>query len=58
MCIKGYSKKRFIYSEDLKALKKDILKHIKIGLQQIENKEYMTFEEFKNRIEVHFEQFN
>ena len=41
MCIKGYSKKRFIYSEDLKALKKDILKHIKIGLQQIENKEYI-----------------
>ncbi len=58
MCIKGYSKKRFIYSEDLKALKKDILKHIKIGLQQIENKEYMTFEEFRNKMEVHLERLN
>ena len=58
MCIKGYSKKKFIYSEEFKALKKDILKHIEIGLKQIENKEYMTFEEFKIRMEAQLEQFN
>ena len=54
MCIKGYSKKRFIYSEDLKALKKDILKHIKIGLQQIENKEYMTFRDFASLDDIYY----